>query len=463
MRTVGTGDERGVFDVGLLEADVALRQRRAGRVDRTGHRGHDHLGTEDAGGDGLAAGGAVEEHEHRPAGRFAGDAGGHPDAGGDLVPLVGGVEAAVEVRSCRAAHRRGDGRGARARVLHVDAEERAGGLLRRHDLLGDLGLHGPDREASPVGEHDDPVATLGAPREVVARVRHTAVVEPELALLVGVAAHVGGAPNRDPPVVGRVRVGERQRHLLLGRLDVAEHDERAAPVVADHHRKDRRTEVLGPAGAIGVGRVDVPVDRRHRGGGQDLVHAALRSTRRSSCLRSSLSAGTAAREATYAPTSCSNPPLADRVAAKLKARGDTVAVAEGSCGGLISASLLAVPGASRYFVGGSVIYTRTAKEALFPGIETAKGMRGATEEWATWLARAARDRMGTTWGIGEGGAAGPTNPYGDPAGHAWFAVAGPDDAVRTRHVLTGIEDRPTNMVEFTKAAIALLEECIDSR
>jgi PncC family amidohydrolase len=156
-----------------------------------------------------------------------------------------------------------------------------------------------------------------------------------------------------------------------------------------------------------------------------------------------------------------DPALAERVATKLKSRGETVAVAEGSCGGLISASLLAVPGASAFFVGGGVIYTRAAKEALFPGIETARGMRGATEEWATWLARAARDRMGTTWGIGEGGAAGPTNPYGDPPGHAWLAVAGPDDEVHTRHVLTGIEERPTNMVEFTKAAIALLEECID--
>ena len=155
-----------------------------------------------------------------------------------------------------------------------------------------------------------------------------------------------------------------------------------------------------------------------------------------------------------------DPALADRVAAKLKARGDTVAVAEGSCGGLISASLLAVPGASKYFVGGSVIYTRAAREALYPHIETAKGMRGATETWATWLARAARDRMGTTWGIGEGGAAGPANPYGDPAGHAWLAVAGPDGGVRTRHVLTGIDDRATNMREFTRAAIALLEECL---
>jgi nicotinamide mononucleotide (NMN) deamidase PncC len=108
-----------------------------------------------------------------------------------------------------------------------------------------------------------------------------------------------------------------------------------------------------------------------------------------------------------------------------------------------------------------VIYTRAAKEALYPGIETAKGMRGATEEWATWLATAARTRMDTTWGIGEGGAAGPTNPYGDPPGHAWLAVAGPGDAVRAQHVLTGIDDRPANMIEFTKMAIALLEQCID--
>lgn len=155
-----------------------------------------------------------------------------------------------------------------------------------------------------------------------------------------------------------------------------------------------------------------------------------------------------------------DPTLAAGVAAKLAAREQTVAVAEGSCGGLISTALLAIPGASRYYVGGSVIYTRTAKEALHPNRDTAKGMRGATEAWATWLAMAAREQLGTTWGIGEGGAAGPANPYGDPAGHAWLAVAGPDGLVRTKHVLTGIEDRASNMVEFAKAAITLLDDCL---
>ena len=156
-----------------------------------------------------------------------------------------------------------------------------------------------------------------------------------------------------------------------------------------------------------------------------------------------------------------DPHVATRAAELLKERGDTVAVAEGACGGLISAALLAVPGASKYYVGGAVVYTRTAKEGLFGDvIETPKGIRGATEQWATWLAVAARTRLGTTWGIGEGGAAGPANPYGDPAGHAWLAVAGPDGTT-TRHLLTGIDDRPSNMIAFATAAIELLTETLE--
>ena len=50
--------------------------------------------------------------------------------------------------------------------------------------------------------------------------------------------------------------------------------------------------------------------------------------------------------------------LAERVGERLKARGETIAIAESSAGGLISAALLAIPGASAYFVGGAVVYTR---------------------------------------------------------------------------------------------------------
>jgi nicotinamide-nucleotide amidase len=144
-----------------------------------------------------------------------------------------------------------------------------------------------------------------------------------------------------------------------------------------------------------------------------------------------------------------------RAGALLKEHGETIGVAEGSCGGLVSSALLAVPGASAYYVGGAVIYTFAAKSALLGDlIETPAGMRGATEEFASYLARAIRTRLGTTWGIGEGGAAGPANRYGDPAGHAWLAVSGPRDA--TRHVLTGEDDRSSNMLSFAIAALDLL-------
>lgn len=148
-------------------------------------------------------------------------------------------------------------------------------------------------------------------------------------------------------------------------------------------------------------------------------------------------------------------PLANRIAPLLKERGETVAVAEGSAGGLISAALLSVPGASAYYVGGAVVYTLAASRAWMSGaVEAPEGMRGATEEFALYVARSAAAKLGTTWGIGEAGAAGPPNRYGDPAGHCWVAVAGLTEA--TQHILTGNDDREPNMVAFAAGALALL-------
>lgn len=140
----------------------------------------------------------------------------------------------------------------------------------------------------------------------------------------------------------------------------------------------------------------------------------------------------------------------------LQARHHTVAVAEGSCGGLVSAALLAVPGASAYYVGGTVIYTVAASRAFLAGARPVPpGLRGASEPFARYLAESIRSKLGTTWGIGEGGAAGPSgNRYGDPAGHAWFAVDGPAPAAH--HLLTGDDDRERNMVAFAAAALELL-------
>lgn len=148
--------------------------------------------------------------------------------------------------------------------------------------------------------------------------------------------------------------------------------------------------------------------------------------------------------------------LAEKAAAKLKARGETIAIAESSAGGLISAALLAVPGASAYFLGGAVVYTRQARRALVSIPDTVmSGIRSASEPYALLLARTVREQHGATWGLSETGATGPTgNRYGDPAGHACIAIAGPVERVLT--VRTGSQDRAANMHAFTTKALETL-------
>jgi PncC family amidohydrolase len=151
--------------------------------------------------------------------------------------------------------------------------------------------------------------------------------------------------------------------------------------------------------------------------------------------------------------------MAAGVGALLKAKKTTVAVAESSAGGLVSAALLAVPGASAYFVGGGVIYTRNARRGLLGVPEEVVTMRGATEEYATIMARAIRDRTGSIWGLCETGASGPSgNRYGDAAGHVCVAVAGPVERALT--VETGLADREENMWRFAAAALEILEATV---
>ncbi len=156
-------------------------------------------------------------------------------------------------------------------------------------------------------------------------------------------------------------------------------------------------------------------------------------------------------------------PLAARAGALLKSRNETIAVAESSAGGLIAAALLAVPGASAYFLGGAVVYTRKARAELLGIPESAlAGMRPATEAYALLLARAARARLATTWALAETGATGPNgNRYGDAAGHACIGITGPVERAIT--LATGNADRAANMRAFAAAALGLLIERLDER
>jgi len=153
-------------------------------------------------------------------------------------------------------------------------------------------------------------------------------------------------------------------------------------------------------------------------------------------------------------------PLAEKIAANLIARKQTIAIAESSTGGLVAATLLAVPGASAYFLGGAVVYTKSSRAALL-GIGDAemKGFRPATEDYSLLIARLVRERHSATWGFGETGAAGPSgNRYGDPAGHTCMAVAGPTERAIT--LRTGNTDRLANMDAFAKRSLELLVDVI---
>ena len=153
-------------------------------------------------------------------------------------------------------------------------------------------------------------------------------------------------------------------------------------------------------------------------------------------------------------------PMAASIAEILRAREETVAICETTAGGLVSAALLSIPGASRYYAGAAVTYTGVAR-SVFTGIslDDYPGVRSSSEPYAKIIAEIIRQRLGATWGIGETGAAGPGgNVYGDASGHTCIAIAGPTEYVETLE--TGLEDREENMWLFTKRTLEVFESVL---
>lgn len=151
-----------------------------------------------------------------------------------------------------------------------------------------------------------------------------------------------------------------------------------------------------------------------------------------------------------------------RIAALLRARGEKIAVADGATGGLIAASLLTVPGALDFFVGGGVVYSFRARDVLFAlPREAYKGMRGATEEYALLQARAIRENFGAEWGIAESGSVGgSSHPSGAPAGRSVVAIVGPEEKKVISTIETGSDDRIANMEAFTRNALEALKDAL---
>jgi len=147
--------------------------------------------------------------------------------------------------------------------------------------------------------------------------------------------------------------------------------------------------------------------------------------------------------------------LEDAVLRTLESRGQTLAVAESMTGGLLSARLTAIPGASRAFLGGATVYSAEAKAALLGLPPTFLGSQGTVSEATTLaLAEAVRAKLGATWGLAITGNAGPGAEGGAPLGAVFLAVAGPGGTVSVGRSFHG--DRPDVQLRGSGAALDFL-------
>lgn len=117
--------------------------------------------------------------------------------------------------------------------------------------------------------------------------------------------------------------------------------------------------------------------------------------------------------------------VAERVGEMLRGRGETLATAESATGGLVSATIVDVPGASEYFDRGFVTYAYDAKAGTLGVDRELLDEHGAVSEpVAAAMARAARDLAGVTWGVSVTGIAGPSGGTADkPVGTTYIGVA----------------------------------------
>jgi PncC family amidohydrolase len=151
---------------------------------------------------------------------------------------------------------------------------------------------------------------------------------------------------------------------------------------------------------------------------------------------------------------------AEHVGELLLARGWRIAVAESTAGGLLSAALLTVPGASRYFERGVVAYSKAAKlETLGMPAELYTEHGSSHQAAVRAMAQGVRRISSAHVGVAESGVAGP-NPgrTGLPIGTVWAAVVTPERAVERELHLSG--DRSHIMAGIVDGVLALLEEVL---
>jgi nicotinamide-nucleotide amidase len=149
------------------------------------------------------------------------------------------------------------------------------------------------------------------------------------------------------------------------------------------------------------------------------------------------------------------------VHALLRARGETVAVAESLTGGLLAAALTDTPGASATFRGALVVYATDLKARLAGVPAPLLQAHGAVSpDVAAALAGGVRDRLGASYGLGLTGVAGPEPQDGVPVGTVYLGLATPRGGQVRRLALAG--DRAAVRAGAVAAALDLLAESLAS-
>ena len=151
--------------------------------------------------------------------------------------------------------------------------------------------------------------------------------------------------------------------------------------------------------------------------------------------------------------------LASDLLAALGARGWSLAVAESLTGGLVSATLVDVPGASTVLRGAVVAYATDLKGTLLDVDGGLLAARGAVDpDVAAAMARGVRARLGADVGLATTGVAGPDAQDGKPPGTVHVAVSTPDGSTVRSLRLTG--DRATVRARSVDAVLALAVEIL---
>lgn len=167
--------------------------------------------------------------------------------------------------------------------------------------------------------------------------------------------------------------------------------------------------------------------------------------------------------------------IVQEIAEILRSRNQTLAISEAACGGLISAYIVSVPGASNFYIGGKLVYSLKQRLKLSGwSEEEISNYMGPSQQVALKLARTAKYELGSTYVLSETGFAGPSNNLhiqnndengesdkelmddkSQSVGTVYLGLSGPNGEASTWKN-TGNVDRAKNMSEFAKLGLEFL-------